>query len=147
MAKGNLVGGTPSSVTVGGTAIPNCVGASINRRGQNHVNHVDDLAEPMDGGNVNNEPAELTLDFRIGKASADTVHPTASFVEGADPGALVVVRAGKGIASPQTLTATIADPRVSGNSETDDGGRGRQSVTLQCFSPDGTTKPVIYAWS
>lgn len=146
MALGEFLGAC--TCTVNSTAIPNCISIDQTRTANVDRAYVDDLHEPLDGGEIDRAPEEWRLRFRDGGNAAGSASQARDvFVLGGALTAVVLTKAGYGGAAADQLDITLAKCRVTSVNTGEEGKRGIFEVTLSGHTTDGTTAQSSHAWS
>lgn len=146
MALGEFLGAC--KCTVNSTAIPNCLSIEPSRSANVDRAYVDDLHEPLDGGEIDRAPEEWRLRFRDGGNSAGTSAQARDvFVLGSALALVVLTKTGYGGAAADQLDITLAKCRVTSVTTGEENKRGTIDVTLSGHTTDGTTAQSSHAWS
>lgn len=135
----------PSSVTVNAAQVKGATGFGISMPAENAIIHTDGKQFAWDGGNIQNSPPVITLQFAANRLSS-TVLETTFAPGGALGGALVVSLTGKGGAAGLTKTYTCSTaPRVNSISKGEMTRRATHEVELLVFSSDAASSGVVVA--
>lgn len=151
MSLGMYTAGEPSSIVTGGTPAATFDILDFGGEGTAEIDkaHVSDLPFGLDGG-ILKQDRSYRVRARDGKASGDAAgtHALKAMANtGTVVSTFVAVQPGKGASGAQTLTTTIASARIESISKSNANRRGEVECRLWPISSDGSTDPVVEAWS
>lgn len=131
----NVVPESASFTPSGGSAVAlgDCREFLVTESATVFSNHSQGRDYGMDGGTL-----EITVQATL--SHRDTTNHIATTYPAGTAGALSVVQKGKG-GITTSCTYTLGNVRLTGRSESNDGGRKLYSLAFEVFSSNGTTAP------